>query len=306
MWSEALELIGTRLEIDARGDWHAAVPAGPVVVISNHPFGIADGIAALALAERLDRPYRILLTVELMRLPELKGVGLPIDFSETEEALATNLATRAEARRLLKVGGIIVIFPAGAVATAEKPFGKAEERPWRQFVVRLIQQSGAAVLPVFFQGQNSPPFHFVSRYSQTLRLSLLVCEFGHRIGVTIMVSVGAPVASAALAGGGNGSAVLDELYLLVHRLAPGASRFDRAALLPRPLHMRRWFPCDPPREPRARRQSASLWRTMVNSQLRKAPLAGSYSSRAIPRAMAPNTSWQRSEASVSCNPCLRA
>ena len=165
MWSEALELIGTRLEIDARGDWHAAVPAGPVVMIANHPFGIADGIAALALAERLDRPYRILLTVELMRLPELKGVGLPIDFSETEEALATNLATRAEARRLLKAGGIIVIFPAGAVATAEKPFGKAEERPWRQFVVRLIQQSGAAVLPVFFEGQNSPLFHFVSRES---------------------------------------------------------------------------------------------------------------------------------------------
>jgi putative hemolysin len=37
MWSEALELIGTRLEIDARGGWHAAVPAGPVVVIANTP-----------------------------------------------------------------------------------------------------------------------------------------------------------------------------------------------------------------------------------------------------------------------------
>jgi putative hemolysin len=138
------------------------------------------------------------------------------------------------------------------VATAEKPFGKAEERPWRQFVVRLIQQSGATVLPVFFQGQNSPPFHYVSRYSQSLCLSLLVCEFRSRIGATIGVAVGAPVASSALAGGGNGAAVLDELYLLVHRLAPGASRLDRAALLPRPLHKRRWFPCDPPRSPPSR------------------------------------------------------
>ena len=249
MWSEALELINTRLEIDGRADWATAVPAGPLVMIANHPFGIADGIAAMALAERLGRPYRILLTAEFMRVPELKGVGLPIDFSETKEALTTNLATRAEARRLLKEGGTIIIFPAGAVATAANPFGKAEERPWRQFVVRLVQQSGAAVLPVFFEGQNSPPFHFVSRYSQTLRLSLLVCEFRFKIGATIKVRIGAPVAYLAIAGDSDHSAVLDELYLLVHRLAPGASAHDRAALLPRPPHLRRWFPCDPPREP---------------------------------------------------------
>jgi putative hemolysin len=250
MWSEALDLIDTRLEIDARGDWNTAVPAGPVVMIANHPFGIADGIAALALAERLGRPYRILLTAEFMRLPELAGVGLPIDFTETKEALATNLETRAQARRLLKEGGTVVIFPAGAVATAEHPFGKAEERPWRQFAVRLVQQSGATVLPVFFEGQNSPPFHLVSRYSQTLRLSLLVCEFRHKIGGVIKVRVGTPVTSSAIAGGSDGAAVLDELYLLVHRLAPGAGACDRAALLPRPPHLRRWFPCDPPRAPR--------------------------------------------------------
>jgi putative hemolysin len=255
MWSEALDLIGTRLDIDASGDWHTAAPAGPLVMIANHPFGIADGIAALALAERLGRPFRILLTAEFMRVPELQGVGLPIDFSETRAALAVNLATRAEARRLLKDGGTIVIFPAGAVATADHPFGKAEERPWRQFVVRLIQQSGAVVLPVFFEGQNSPPFHLVSRYSQTLRLSLLVCEFRHKIGATIKVTVGAPVAAPAITGG-DATAALDELYLLVHRLAPGAAACDRAALLPRPAHLRRWFPCDPPREARGRRQPA--------------------------------------------------
>ena len=254
MWSQALELIGTRLEIGARSDWNNAVPPGPLVIIANHPFGIADGIAALALAERLGRPYRILLTSEFMRVPELRGVGLPIDFSETKEAHATNIGTRAEARRLLREGGIVVIFPAGAVATADNPFGKAEERPWRQFVVRLIQQSNAAVLPVYIEGQNSPLFHFVSRYSQTLRLSLLVCEFRHKIGSTIRVTVGAPLTPLAIAGGRNRVASLDDLYLLVHRLAQGASAHDRTALLPRPPHLRRWFPCDPPREgPRPRR-----------------------------------------------------
>lgn len=245
MWSGLLDMIETRVEVKAAPDWQLRIPAGPLVLIANHPFGIADGIAALALAERLGRPYRILVNADFMRVPEIQRLGLPVDFKETREALATNLATRAEARRLLKVGVTIVIFPAGGVATAETPFGTAEELPWKQFVVRLIQQSEAAVLPVHFEGQNSPLFHFVSRYSLTLRLALLVSEFRHRVGATIKASIGEPVTSAALAA--DRHALIDALYLAVHRLAPGAADLDSTTLLPRPIQHRRHYPWDPPR-----------------------------------------------------------
>jgi putative hemolysin len=257
MWSEALHMIGTRLEIRAPADWHTRAPSGPLVIIANHPFGIADGISILAVAERLGRPYRILIHADFMQVPEIQALGLPIDFSETKNALRENLRTRARARQLLKEGVTIVVFPSGGVATAENPFGKAEELPWKKFVVRLIQQSDAAVLPVHFEGQNSPLFHFVSRYSETLRLSLLVCEFRTRIGATIKATVGSPIACAAIAG--NGGEFIDELYLLVHRLAPGAETADRAALLPRSPDQRRRYPWDSPREkisPAGRQQTA--------------------------------------------------
>src|SRR5262245_2067078 len=219
MWGEALDMIGTQLEIKAASDWQTRVPSGPLVIIANHPFGIADGMCMLAIAERIGRPYRIMINADFMQVPEIQAIGLPIDFSETKQALHENLRTRANARQLLKEGVTIVIFPAGGVATAENPFGKAEELPWKKFVVRLIQQSDAAVLPVYFEGQNSPLFHFVSRYSEPLRLSLLVCEFRTRIGATIKATVGSPIACSTIAG--NGGEFIDELYLLVHRLAPG-------------------------------------------------------------------------------------
>ena len=190
MWRDALDMIGTRLEIDAPADWYARLPDGPLVIIANHPFGIADGVAILSIAERIGRPYRSLLNADFMRLPEVEALGLPIDFNETKEALATNLKTRNEARRLLKEGVTLVIFPAGGVATAENPFGKAEELPWKLFTVRLIQQSGATVLPVYFEGQNSAFFHFISRYSLSLRLSLLVLEFRHHIGGAVRARIG--------------------------------------------------------------------------------------------------------------------
>ena len=129
MWSAVLDMIGTRLEVNAPPNWQGLAPGSPLIIVANHPFGIADGIALLALAERLGRPYRILVNANFMRLPEVQRLGLPIDFSGTQGALATNLATRAQARQLLKEGVMIVIFPAGGVATAEKPFCTAEELP---------------------------------------------------------------------------------------------------------------------------------------------------------------------------------
>jgi putative hemolysin len=247
MWRDALDMIGTRLELNAPDDWLARLPGGPLIVIANHPFGIADGVAILSIAESVGRPYRVLINADFMRLPEVQALALPIDFNETKEALATNLKTRNEARRLLKEGVTLVIFPAGGVATAENPFGRAEELPWKAFTARLIQQSNATVLPVYFEGQNSALFHFISRYSLSLRLGLLVLEFGRHIGATVRARVGPPVSWTEIANGANGGSIVDELYVRVHRLAPGGESADRAALLPRPPHRRRRYPWDPPR-----------------------------------------------------------
>jgi hypothetical protein len=40
-----------------KGNWPAKIEQGrPLVMLANHPFGIGDGIALLAMAERLGRP----------------------------------------------------------------------------------------------------------------------------------------------------------------------------------------------------------------------------------------------------------
>lgn len=227
-----LHLIGVRLEVEAKS-WPPKVGADvPLVMIANHPFGIGDGIAALALAEELGRPFRVLINNDLLKVPEIRPYGLPIDFSETEAAREINLKTRAEARALLRQGVTIVIFPAGGVATARSPFGRASELPWKTFTARLIQQARASVLPVYFEGQNGPLFHLVSRFSLTLRLSLLVSEFRRFVGSCVLVRVGDVVPFEALGAQGDRKALTQELYGLVHALAP--TRRSARANLPRP------------------------------------------------------------------------
>jgi putative hemolysin len=248
MMGELLDMIGTRLDVQAPA-WPISVPPDvPLVIVANHPFGIGDGIAVLALAEELGRPYRILINSDFMKLPEIRPYALPIDFSASREAIATNVKSRTDARRLLKQGVTIVVFPAGGVATAEQPAGKAEELPWKAFTARLIQQAQAAVLPVYFEGQNSPLFHLISRYSLMLRLSLLVSEFRHFVGATVKVHVGTMVPFGALASRADRGALTAELYALVHRLAPDAFALGPEHLTPRPAEARRRYPWDPPRK----------------------------------------------------------
>jgi putative hemolysin len=244
MMGELLDMVGARIELDAPA-WPPALPAdAPLVIIANHPFGIGDGIALLALAEQLGRPYRILINADFMRMPEIRPHALPIDFSGTPAATAANIRTRREARRLLQDGITIVVFPAGGVATAEQPFGKAEELPWKSFTARLIQLTEAAVLPVYFEGQNSALFHLVSRYSLSLRLALLVSEFRYCVGAAIKTHVGDVVPFAALAARTDRNLLTKELYARVHRLAPGAAALGPEELKARPAHARRQFPWD--------------------------------------------------------------
>lgn len=214
IFGRLLDLVGIRLEV--RGAWPPRLPDSPLVLVANHPFGIGDGLGMLALAESIGRPFRVLLHADLLKVPEIRPYALAVDFSETREALAANIAVRHEAVRLLKENTTIVIFPAGGVATAPRGFGKAEDLPWKIFVARLIQEAKASVLPLYFHGQNSPLFHVVSRpmglassphplaraignAALTLRLSLLIREFARLSGRAVAVTAGSPIEWTALA-----------------------------------------------------------------------------------------------------------
>ncbi len=220
MWRDALDMIGTRLEINAAADWEAR-PAGwsahhhrqPSV---RHRRRRRHPVDRRAHRQAVPRP-------DQRRIHALAGsqaLALPIDFNETKEALAANLKTRNEARQLLKDGASLSFFPLAAWRRRKSLSAKAEELPWKLFTARLVQQSGATVLPVYFEGQNSAFFHFVSRYSLSLRLALLVLEFRHHIGAAVRATIGPPVSWAEITASANGGSIIDELYMFGS--SPGA------------------------------------------------------------------------------------
>ncbi len=235
VFGRMLPLIDVSLRVE--GAWPPRdLPDGPLVIVANHPFGIGDGVAILSLAEQLGRPFRVMINADLLKIREMEAYSLPVDFSETREALKNNLAVRHEALRLLKQGTTIVVFPAGGVATARSTFGRAVDLPWKMFPARLVQEARATVIPMHFAGQNGRLFHIVSRpmgllesdgrlkrfvggVSLTLRTALLVREFARLSGRAIDVRVGSPIAWSAMARLEDRRALLGFLHDSVFSLA---------------------------------------------------------------------------------------
>jgi len=194
-----------------------------LVVIANHPYGLLDGIAVCALAERLGRPFEVLAHSQLMRVPELIPYFLPIDFNETEQAVGNNIAARRRAPDALQAGGTIVIFPAGGVSTAPlkfplRRFAQADDLPWKNFAYRLIRSAEATVLPLYFVGQNGPMFHAASKVSLAWRIALLVGELNKRRGKPLLVQVGRPIPWTEMAAIPSAALAIRELRRRVHGL----------------------------------------------------------------------------------------
>lgn len=219
-WDSALEMLGVELRLHGYAWPPNLRPDEPRIIIANHPYGLMDGVAAAALAERLGRPFKILVHEALLRVPEPEPYLLPVDFSETREALLKNMKLKRDTLAALARGETIVIFPAGGVSTAPKVLGAAEDLPWKRFAARLIRDAEATVLPLYFPGQNGFMFQAISRISMRLRISMIVGAVNRQLNRPLDICVGEPLRYDILQGmGQDRDSLMDALRNHVYGLA---------------------------------------------------------------------------------------
>lgn len=220
-WQVMASRYGLRLEVIG-GALDNIPRTGPLIVVSNHPYGVLDGLMmGRILSERRQGEFRVLAHQVFQRAPDLARVILPISFDETKEAARRNLDTRAAALAYLAQGGAIGVFPGGTVSTPLRPFGAPADPRWRSFTAKMIAKSDAVVVPVFFDGHNSRLFQLASHLHQTLRVGLLIREFRARVNSPVRVVIGDPIPRATLANyAGDANACMDFLRKATYALSP--------------------------------------------------------------------------------------
>ncbi len=196
-WSQALGHMG--IELQTPQEQIANIPAkGPVIIVANHPHGLVDGMILAELIGRVRTDYQILTRSLLTGVSEIEEFMIPVPFPHEENAREQSLDMRRRAMDYLTNGGVIVLFPSGVVACSETWFGPAIEKNWNPFTAKMIQRSGATVVPIHFPGQNSRTYQIANRISSTLRQGLLIHEVMHACGKPQKPIVGAPIPKETL------------------------------------------------------------------------------------------------------------
>ena len=190
--------------------------------LSNHPFGILDGLVMGRILSTVRSDFRIMAHQVFKGADELQRVILPVSFDDTKEAVRLNLATRKEAVGFLSEGGAIGLFPGRTVSTAMTPFGQPLDPGWRTFTAKMIASSGATVVPIFFDGHNSRLFQVASHVHYTLRVALLIKEFKKHVGSRVPIVVGDPIEAAEIERrAGSARDLMDFLRSETYALSPG-------------------------------------------------------------------------------------
>ena len=209
-WADALKRLS--IEIDLRREAGAMIPQnGPVLAVANHPYGVIDGLVLCALMAKVRSDYKIITHRVLRQAPATMDKILPVDFDETEAALATNIETRQQAAEYLRDGGAVIIFPAGAISLAPKLVGNAYDKEWKTFAAKLAIQPDTVTVPFLFDGQNSLLFQAARKISLTLAYSLMFREICKLMGSTVSLTMRRPIHADELKEFGNRKAVTQHL-----------------------------------------------------------------------------------------------
>jgi len=181
-----LDALGVTVQVDVAGELLPAT--GPLVIVSNHPRGIVDGLALMSACRHARPDVRVVANHLLARIPELREFCFFVDPFAHPAASARSLAGLRAAHRWLRGGGALIMFPAGEVAHGPALGGMRLEAPWKATAERLADAAGAPMIRAQIDGQNSRLFYALGRIHPALRTALLPREFLKKRGGTVTIA----------------------------------------------------------------------------------------------------------------------
>lgn len=189
-----------RIDVEVAESEAECIPSeGPLVVVSNHPFGGIEGMILGGLLLRRRPDVKVMANYMLGRIPELRDLFLLVDPFEGPEAARRNLASMRRSMEWLKGGGVLAVFPAGEVAHFDPRTRRVEDPPWNPAIARIAKKAGCPVIPVHFEGRNRTRFQALGMIHPRLRTAMLPRELLARRGSSVRLRVGTPVPPRKLA-----------------------------------------------------------------------------------------------------------
>ena len=218
---------------DALEHFRNILPKGPFITISNHPIGSLDGTILIDFFGHLREDYKYMVNEILWRLEPLRSnlIRVTPNGNILAAPTAQSIAGVRAAREHLDAGGVLGLFPSGAVSdlkpgrrpeiplVQEKAASSAENAPesvllnckeprvrdreWQMSIIRFIAKAGVPVLPVRFLDGNSRFYYSLGLIDWRVRLLRLPSEMLNKAGKTIRLAVGPVISPEKIAEAAN-------------------------------------------------------------------------------------------------------
>jgi len=226
-----LDELGVQVAVDP--DDVSRIPKrGPLVLVSNHPFGLLEGAILAEICFRVRQDVKIMANHLMPRHHLLREHFILVDPYGRRTSVRSNSAPLLEAVRWLRSGGALVVFPAGEVSYVDWRRRAVADPSWSPSAARLIRLSGATALPVYFHGSNSAAFHMLGMLHPRLRSLRLPAEFLNKRGQKVELRIGRPLSPDQFISMSDKDAA-DQLrvrtYLLAYRAQVPRQRAIRAS-----------------------------------------------------------------------------
>ncbi len=180
------------------GDSQKIPRKGPLLIVSNHPFGLIDGASLMSVVNQV-RPDVKLFTFNIFEADGLKDHVIPVKLlGSKKERRAANEKALKEAEDWLNKGGVVVIFPAGRVASYQNGTTNVAEYDWRPGAAKLALAARPTVIEAYIPGTNSWIFHAARSVHTLAGTALLPSEAVKLEGRNIKVYLGDPIPPSAL------------------------------------------------------------------------------------------------------------
>jgi len=200
------------LQVEARG--LIRVPAeGRLVVVCNHPTGIADGIAVYDALKPVRPDLVFFANADALRVsPRFEEVLIPVEWVEAKRTRERTRRTLELTRAAMEAERCLAVFPAGRLARVQ-PDGSLTDPPWAATAVSLARKYGAPIAPMHLAGPWSTLFHLFHRVSPELRDITLFHELLNKRGQSFSLIIGRPIPPAALDGDAAATTVRLKAYV---------------------------------------------------------------------------------------------
>ncbi|WP_281616142.1 GNAT family N-acyltransferase [Flammeovirga sp. SubArs3] len=181
---ETLKLLN--IEVDINENELKNIPKnGPFITVSNHPYGLLDGIILIKVLQKIRPDFQVTANVLLEKMEPFRKLFISVDPFKKK---SLNGFQKVLSR--LEEGHCIGLFPAAEVSTYHNTHKTITDKPWSKSSIKLIQSANVPVIPIYFHGANSWSFHLLGKIHPLLRTFQLPNEFLKKRNQTIKVRIG--------------------------------------------------------------------------------------------------------------------